>query len=208
MMEAVAETPDTTEADNEQKTEHQMLLAMRALDHQIQVLKAKQQQKRKGWADRLKESTQGLNERIREPIPSGDCRERLDEIQELDREKQKLEGEKSSELEGIKQEIAEAESAFYEILRRRANPQQTNLNFGQASDSRFDPKAGLLLSQSHLSAVRAAADKFSEDTDGEVDGMDELTSRLDDLGVAGFEFPAEVNDEDADGDDSDDDGDD
>lgn len=194
-MDAQLQTIDPGERDEPVDTVvRQMLLAMQCLDHQINVLKAKRQQASKSWADLLKDDTQSLNGLIREPVPdAARCEGRLVDIQGLDAEKQKHIAARDEELEGLKQQIAENEAAFFEILRRRTQPDQLNMNFGAPKG--FDPAAGLILPAVHLEQVRAAAHSFQSEHDETVDGMPELFSRLDELGVMGLEFPAEPDDE-------------
>lgn len=182
--------------------ERQMLLAMRSLDHQKQVIEARLGQTRKSWTMRLTESTMGLNELIRDTVPSGEdrCHDRIVSIQEADTAHQTLQAQKLVELEHLKQQHAETQAAFYEILRRRSNPDQTNLNFRADDGAHIDPDAGLMLSAAHLDCVRSAATSYSDSAEGEVDGMAELTARLDELGVAGLGLPAEMGPEDGDDD--------
>lgn len=185
-------TPTNTTA-----TERQMILAMQSLDHRIQTLEATLAQKRKIWADRIGEATKILHELIRDSVPTDaeDCLSRLDEIQRADQTRQDLESEKRTDIEDKKRDIAQATSAFYEILRRRTNPHQMNMNFG-AQDSDFDPRAGIILSAAHMAEVRKAAESLRQHSDDQVDGMDDLMNRLDELGVAGLEFPDPLDDDD------------
>lgn len=196
-------TDTHTPGEDRSDVEHQMLLAMRALDHEIQVQTATLQQVRKEFTDRLKDATHELHERIRQPVPTSGCKAILVEIQELDQAKQRIESEKSAKIESLKQKIASAESAFFEILRQHKNPKQVNLNFSGAPDG-FDPHAGILLGEDHVDVVRRAADSYVEAAGEDVDGMDELRHRLDDLGVAGLGFPADGFEDDGEDDDDED----
>ena len=190
---------ETTAADR------QTLLAMQCLDHQIQVLEVKMSGTRKRFADALKDVTVELNERIRAPAPvEVGCRGILIDIQELDQKRQKIESDKASGLESIKQQIAESRGTFYELLRRRANPLQTNLNFGAGGGANFDPRAGLLMSAAHLDVVRKAASMYAESAgDDATSGLDELNRRLDEICEVGLEFPADMEPDDDESDESD-----
>ena len=181
----------TSKEESTAAADKQTLLAIRCLDFQIRSIETTQAATRKRWADNLKEATVEFNERVRAPIPTADnCRGILSDIQELDREKQAREKKKANEIDSLKQKLAEAQSTFYELLRRTKNPNQVNLDFSGGEG--FDPHAGLLLSPEHLDNVREAAEAFAKEAgEDAVDGMDELTNRLESLGVAGIEFPAE-----------------
>ena len=188
-------------------TAQQSLLALMVLDRRITKLKAALLAERKQWAERLGETTEKLNDKLRDPVPAkgGECKARLHELQDLDTERQDQKASKNIAIERLKAKVAESEQAFYDILRRQKNPSQMNLNFTDAG-ANFDPSAGIILDQKYLDTVRSAVNDFSSEG-GTADGLEDLTSRLDEIGAAGLEFPDVGEDDDDGGEDGDEDGD-
>ena len=203
-MQDAAET--VVDEDQDAKNAQRALLALLLLDDQHTKLETQHSATKKEFADKLSKATDLLNTRIRDALPSksGDCKQQLKDVQELDAAREQIKSEKAKAIEKVKAQIAENQAAFYEILRRRKNPAQTHFNFGHGDGSTFDPHAGLLLDAKHIDQVRQAAEEY----EGEAAGMEDLNARLDEIGAAGITFPdIGTDDEEEEGDDENGDGD-
>lgn len=181
-------------SESNKQADAQVILALQCLHHDKQVKESELAGIRKSYSDRLKSKTKTLNESIQETVPSDDlCAGRLRHIQNLYREREGIEEDKASEISAMKKKIAELDSTFADILRRKKNPDQMTIFDG---DRKFDIKKGIVLSADQASIVKSAAQSFADNSEGEVDGMDGLLDRVEECGLFDISFPDDEIEED------------
>ena len=167
-----------TQTQNDEATARQLLLSLRLLDSRRQRLEHELDATKKRFKDDLSEVTKRMNAKIDDglPIDDSDCRGRLRLIQNLFRERQRVEEDKSEALDKAKSALKSVEASIIEVIRSEPSAQQS---------LEFDAEAGEGLSLTTDTArVIAEAIRNAEDEGAEMGpDMEELRERLANMGA-------------------------
>ena len=163
---------------NDETTARQLLLSLRLLDGRRQRLEHELGATKQRYKDELTDVTKRMNAKIDEglPVDDEDCRKRLRTIQQLFRERQRTEEDKSEAIDEVKSSLKSVEASIVEVIRSEPSSQQS-LEFDG------DGLPGMSLTTDTARVIAVAL----EDAEGQgaetTPDMDELRGRLNELGA-------------------------
>lgn len=186
-MNDAAEQTDTTQDLN--PTER--LLALQLLSRRKQRLELQEKAQKQKWRDALDTCTRELHELIEQHTPTdGDeAKHHLEAIRAAYEAHKQAERDKKGELDATKAQIAQVESAMYEVI-HATDVQQMSLDLGGDDDEQGPTWLG---GDTGMQISRALNDA-SEQGDPTAD-MEDLKARLENLGVAGLQLAPDTEDD-------------
>lgn len=179
-----------TEQENQDLNATQRLLALQLLSKRKQRLEQQDKAQRHKWREELDKCTRAMNELIEDHVPTDgeECRDHLSLIKEAYETRKKAENDKKAELDATKAATAQVESAMFELIHASDEDVQMNLDLGD------EERESWLTNDTGLQIQRALTDA-TELGDATSD-MQDLRSKLEDLGVAGLQLAPEADEDD------------